>query len=78
MNNNLLRSVFAALAASVALSFASAHAETSKPNIILVMPDDVGYGDYACLGNPIMRTPSVDTFKKQSLLFKQFHVSPTC
>ena len=42
------------------------------------MPDDVGYGDYACLGNPIMRTPSVDAFKKQSLLFTQFHVSPTC
>jgi arylsulfatase len=49
-----------------------------KPNIILVMPDDVGYGDYACLGNPIIRTPSVDAFKKQSLLLTQFHVSPTC
>ena len=49
-----------------------------KPNIILVMPDDVGYGDYACLGNPIIRTPSVDAFKKESLLFTQFHVSPTC
>ncbi len=53
-------------------------AEPSRPNIILVMPDDVGYGDYACLGNPIMRTPSVDAFKKESLLFTQFHVSPTC
>jgi arylsulfatase len=42
------------------------------------MPDDVGYGDYACLGNPIMRTPSVDAFKKESLLLTQFHVSPTC
>ena len=51
---------------------------SAKPNIILVMPDDVGYGDYACLGNPIMRTPSVDAFKMASLLFTQFHVSPTC
>ena len=50
----------------------------AKPNIILVMPDDTGYGDYACLGNPIMHTPAVDAFKKQSLLFTQFHVSPTC
>jgi arylsulfatase A-like enzyme len=49
-----------------------------KPNIILVMPDDVGYGDYACLGNPIMRTPTVDSLKKQSMLFTQFHTSPTC
>lgn len=51
---------------------------TKQPNIILVMPDDVGYGDYACLGSPIMRTPSVDAFKKQSLLLTEFHVSPTC
>lgn len=53
-------------------------APASKPNIILVMPDDVGYGDYACLGNPIMRTPAVDAFKKESLLLTRFHVSPTC
>jgi arylsulfatase len=53
-------------------------AESAKPNIIFVMPDDVGYGDYACLGNPIMQTPAVDAFAKQSLLFTQFHVSPTC
>ena len=64
-----------------ALIFASATGPlnaAAKPNIILVMPDDVGYGDYGCLGNPIMRTPVVDSFKKQSLLFTQFHVSPTC
>jgi arylsulfatase len=48
------------------------------PNIILVMPDDIGYGDYACLGNPVVRTPSVDAFKKESLLFTQFQASPTC
>ena len=67
---------------SIALIFCSLvmsrAALASLPNIILVMPDDVGYGDYACLGNPIMQTPAVDAFKKQSLLFTRFHVSPTC
>jgi arylsulfatase len=53
-------------------------APASPPNIILVMPDDLGYGDYACLGNPILHTPAVDAFMKQSLLLTQFHVSPTC
>jgi len=48
------------------------------PNIILVMPDDVGYGDYSCLGNPVIKTPSVDAFWKQSVHFTDFHVSPTC
>jgi arylsulfatase A-like enzyme len=67
------------IAALLFTPLAALHAvESPKPNIILVMPDDVGYGDYACLGNPIMQTPSVDAFKKQSLLFTQFHVSPTC
>jgi len=54
------------------------HASGSKPNIILVMPDDLGYGDYACLGNPLAHTPTIDSFRKQSLLLTQFHVSPTC
>ena len=53
-------------------------ASTAQPNIIFVMPDDAGYGDYACLGNPVIKTPAVDAFKQQSLLFTQFHVSPTC
>ncbi|MFC1763464.1 arylsulfatase [Planctomycetota bacterium] len=71
---------FVTLLASILLaSFSGVSvAEPSKPNIILVMPDDAGYGDYACLGSPIIRTPSVDAFKQESLLFTQFHVSPKC
>lgn len=71
-----LRTAFVLIAMWV-FNLVALHA-ASPPNIILVMPDDVGYGDYACLGNPIIRTPAVDAFQKQSLLFTQFHVSPTC
>lgn len=49
-----------------------------RPNIIVVMPDDIGYGDWACLGNPVIRTPAVDGFWKESVRFTDFHVSPTC
>jgi arylsulfatase len=52
-------------------------AET-PPNIIIVMPDDVGYGDFACLGSPIIETPALDAFWRQSVRFTDFHVSPTC
>ncbi len=71
-----LRILLALLIAPLTALCAGASAE--RPNIILVMPDDLGYGDYACLGNPITHTPAVDAFKAESLLFTQFHVSPTC
>lgn len=74
-----MKTLFHLLAACVILATRLLAAPpASKPHIILVMPDDLGYGDYACLGNPILQTPAVDAFKKQSLLFTQFHVSPTC
>ena len=53
-------------------------AAPARPNILLIMPDDVGYGDYSCLGSPIMKTPAVDAFWKESVRFTQFHFSPTC
>ncbi|HEX8203058.1 MAG TPA: sulfatase-like hydrolase/transferase, partial [Isosphaeraceae bacterium] len=52
--------------------------EPRRPNIVLVMPDDVGYADFACLGNPVVRTPRIDAFAAQAVRFTDFHVSPTC
>ncbi|MEO6808626.1 MAG: arylsulfatase [Isosphaeraceae bacterium] len=52
--------------------------DARPPNIVLVMPDDIGYGDFACLGNPIIHTPNVDAFHAQSVRFTDFHASPTC
>jgi len=50
----------------------------SRPNIILVMTDDQGMGDLACLGNPILKTPHLDDFYARSTRFTDFHVSPAC
>jgi arylsulfatase A-like enzyme len=59
-------------------SVRAADRDPAKPNIIIVMPDDLGYGDYSCLGSPVMKTPAADAFWKQSVRFTDFHVSPTC
>ncbi len=49
-----------------------------RPNIILVMTDDQGYGELSCHGNPILRTPHLDRLHRESLRFTDFQVSPTC
>ena len=50
----------------------------SKPNVILVMTDDQGYGDLGCHGNPILKTPELDRMHAESIRFTDFHVSPFC
>lgn len=49
-----------------------------RPNIVLVMTDDQGYGDLSCHGNPVLRTPNLDRMHAESVRFVDFHVSPTC
>jgi len=50
----------------------------ARPNIVLVMTDDQGYGDLGFTGNPIIKTPHIDSFARRSVRFTGFHVSPTC
>ncbi|MHC4882751.1 MAG: arylsulfatase [Planctomycetota bacterium] len=50
----------------------------SRPNIVLIMTDDQGYGQLGCQGHPWLNTPNIDALCKQSTAFLDFHVSPTC
>jgi arylsulfatase A-like enzyme len=49
-----------------------------KPNIILVLTDDQGYGDLGCHGHPFLKTPNIDKLYSQSTRFTDFQASPTC
>jgi arylsulfatase A-like enzyme len=49
-----------------------------KPNVVLIMTDDQGYGDLACHGNPILKTPNLDRLFAESVRMTDFHVSPFC
>lgn len=52
--------------------------ESPRPNVILVMSDDQGFGDLGVHGNPKLKTPNLDRFAKQSVELTQFYVCPVC
>ncbi len=52
--------------------------ERSHPNIVLVMTDDQGYGDYGFMGNPVLETPHLDALALESPKLERFYVSPVC
>jgi len=50
-----------------------------QPNIVLVLIDDMGWGDFSCFGNTAASTPNVDSLAKEGLRFHQFYVNfPIC
>ncbi|MEX0986104.1 MAG: arylsulfatase [Bacteroidales bacterium] len=49
-----------------------------KPNIIIIMTDDQGYGELSCYGNPVLKTPELDWLHDNSIRFTDFHVTPMC
>ena len=50
----------------------------AKPNIIVILTDDQGYGDLSCTGNPVLKTPNMDRLRNEGVRLNEFHVSPTC
>ncbi|MDU0355127.1 arylsulfatase [Paraglaciecola aquimarina] len=51
---------------------------SKKPNIVIVMTDDQGFGDLGINHNPIIQTPTIDALAEQSVRLSNFHVDPTC
>ena len=49
-----------------------------RPNVILVITDDQGYGDLGCHGNPVACTPQLDALHGQSVRLADFHAAPMC
>jgi arylsulfatase len=52
-------------------------ASNERPNILLVVVDDMGYSDLGCFGGEI-RTPNIDSLAESGLRMTSFYVSPTC
>ena len=50
----------------------------TTPNVIVVLADDLGYGDLGFTGHPYARTPNIDRMSQEGTVLDQFRVCPTC
>ena len=74
MKKNLI-----SLTALVLLAQTSAFAEKRKPNIVVIMADDLGYGDVSCYGATELKTPHIDKLASQGVKFTSGYCSAsTC
>ena len=67
------------LALSSACFAQSDRPSTDRPNIVILFPDDLGYGDLASYGHPYIRTPNLDALAAQGQRWTDFYVAaPLC
>lgn len=79
--NPLMRiSLFAAklLLGLVLMFWLSPDVQADRPNVIVIMSDDQGGGDYGFMGNDVIRTPSLDAMAKRGGVLSRFYVSNVC
>jgi arylsulfatase A len=50
---------------------------SNKPNIVIFLADDLGYGDLGSYGNPIIKTPHLDQFAAEGVRMTDFHSGGT-
>lgn len=72
------RAATCAAAVSFGLAAAARAADADRPNVLLVMTDDQGYGDLGVHGNPVIRTPNLDRLAREAVRIEPFYVCPVC
>ncbi len=60
------------------LTVRAATTATARPNIILILADDLGWADVGCYGNTFNETPNIDRLARQGMRFTQFYAGPVC
>src|SRR5271163_5152686 len=65
--------------ATIFLPFLCAAAPSTKPNIVLILIDDLGWRDLGCYGSTFYKTPHVDKMAKDGIRFTDFYAAcPVC
>jgi uncharacterized sulfatase len=75
----LLSAIFISMIVDVEQPAIAAESAHARPNIVLVLIDDMGWGDFSCFGNKEIQTTNIDRLAAEGLRFEQFYVnSPIC
>ncbi len=74
----LRRTLALANLAAVAVAGTSTAATAPRPNVLIILVDDAGYGDFSCHGHPFLKTPNIDRLHAESVRLTDFHVAPMC
>lgn len=78
MRANLVRAFWLTAVFALAGGGGQCAEPARRPNVVLVITDDQGYGDLGAHGNPKVRTPNVDRLAKKSVRLSSFYVNPVC
>ena len=71
--------VFLSLCGAIPPATAADSTPTRRPNLVMILIDDMGWGDFSCFGNQDAKTPHIDRLAAEGLRFEQFYVaSPIC
>ena len=74
-----IRLIIAAALLAFTFSVTIHAASAPQPNIIILLADDLGYGELGCQGNPQIPTPHIDSIAKHGVRFTQAYVTaPNC
>ncbi|MEZ6133405.1 MAG: arylsulfatase [Pirellulaceae bacterium] len=60
------------------LPFQTSAAAAKQPNVLMIVTDDQGYGDFSIHGNPHLQTPNIDRLASESVRFDRFYVNSFC
>ena len=79
---NVARTLLSGICLAMAVATASwpmaaAKGDVRKPNIILILADDLGYGDLGCYGQKLIETPHLDRMAAEGMRFTQFYAGST-
>lgn len=77
MNGTIMSARIFSFAVVVLVAFAATLSAQTKPNIIFIQADDLGYGDLSCYGQQKFKTPNIDRLAAEGVRFTQYYAGST-